>query len=323
MAAEAAVLGCGVSGLSTGVRLLEAGITTEIWSLESALDSVSNVAAAFWYPYRVYPEHLISQWAQVTYRELWQLHDVPGSGVRIRGSLELFPQPEPDPWWRSIPRSFRHAVAQELPGGYGDGYIFDSPVAEMPIYLPFLQRRFVALGGTVRLRALTSIDEIYRSHQMVVNCTGLGARELFGDTTLSPVRGQIVRVSQVGIDRLLIDHTIPTASPTSFRDQPTASWGAQPRTGTTTLTRILEPRRPSCPDASGMNRDWPPRPYWSIGWGYARGDRESASSWIRPSRRPCWYTTTEMAGRASRFRGAAPIMWCAWCGKLCGEEAWR
>ncbi len=44
---------------------------------------------------------------------------------------------------------------------------------------------------------------------VVVNCTGLGARELVGDSTLYPVRGQIVRVSNPGLTVSVRDELHP------------------------------------------------------------------------------------------------------------------
>jgi D-amino-acid oxidase len=43
----------------------------------------------------------------------------------------------------------------------------------------------------------------------VVNCTGLGARELVGDQTLTPVRGQVLVVRQFGLTEWLLDQSDP------------------------------------------------------------------------------------------------------------------
>ncbi len=56
---EALIVGGGVSGLSCGIRLLEAGYHVRIWARDLPLQTVSNVAAAVWYPFKAYPEHLV------------------------------------------------------------------------------------------------------------------------------------------------------------------------------------------------------------------------------------------------------------------------
>jgi len=45
---------------------------------------------------------------------------------------------------------------------------------------------------------------------VVVNCSGLGARLLGGDRSVVPVRGQVVYVEQVGLDRWWLDGAAPT-----------------------------------------------------------------------------------------------------------------
>jgi D-amino-acid oxidase len=44
---------------------------------------------------------------------------------------------------------------------------------------------------------------------VVVNCSGLGARELVGDSSMTPIRGQVVRVRNPGIRSFLLDNANP------------------------------------------------------------------------------------------------------------------
>ena len=60
------VLGCGVSGLSSGIRLLEAGHSVELWARELPPHTTSDVAAAVWYPYRAFPQDRVNVWAKRT-----------------------------------------------------------------------------------------------------------------------------------------------------------------------------------------------------------------------------------------------------------------
>jgi D-amino-acid oxidase len=199
------VIGCGVSGLSSGIRLLEAGFAVQIWARDLPPRTTSNVAAAIWYPYKAYPEHLVVGWSAATYADFVQLAQVPGTGVTQRWGSEIFPWAVEDPWWRAAVPGFRRATAGELPAGYQDGYVFEAPVIEMPVYLAFLMRRFESLGGQIEVRRLASVDEAFAHSDRVIDCAGLGARELVGDRTLTPIRGQVVRVAQVGIERFWLD----------------------------------------------------------------------------------------------------------------------
>jgi D-amino-acid oxidase len=78
-------------------------------------------------------------------------------------------------------------------------------VIEMPTYLKYLMRRFEALGGRIEQRSWGSIDAALAEAAIVINCAGLGARELVGDRSMLPIRGQVVRVAQVGLERFVLD----------------------------------------------------------------------------------------------------------------------
>ncbi|HMP39958.1 MAG TPA: FAD-dependent oxidoreductase [Roseiflexaceae bacterium] len=199
------VIGAGVSGLSCAIRLQEAGHRVRIWAASQPPHTTSNIAAAVWYPYRAYPEALVGAWGAATYAELLRLAKQPQTGVVQCPGIELFPSVTPDPWWRDAVPDFRHATAAELPPGYSDAYLFSAPVIEMPRYLPYLIERFAAAAGTIETRRLSRIDEAFSAAEVVVDCAGLGARELLGDHSLLPIRGQIVRVAQVGIERFTLD----------------------------------------------------------------------------------------------------------------------
>lgn len=199
------ILGCGVSGLSCGVRLLEAGHPVDIWARELPPHTTSDVAAAIWYPYRAFPQERVSAWSARTFEELCALAGQPGTGVlRVLG-VELLREPTPDPWWRPCVPGFRRATASELLPGYVDGYVFEAPVIDMPRYLPYLLARFRGLGGRVFQREVRSLDEAWAEAPLVINCTGLGSRSLMKDETLFPVRGEVLRVAPLPVERFLLD----------------------------------------------------------------------------------------------------------------------
>lgn len=200
------VIGAGVVGLSCAVRLLEAGHRVDVVARDLPLETTSAVAAALWYPYRALPQDKVLAWGTTSYAVFDALADAdPESGVRMVLGTEVFTRPEPDPFWRpAVPGLDRETT---LPEGYADGWTFATPVVEMPVYLPWLAARVEGLGGTItrlNLRALpTGAD-------LVVNCSGIGARLLGADRSVVPVRGQVVSVEQVGLDRWWLDAAGPT-----------------------------------------------------------------------------------------------------------------
>ncbi len=201
------VVGAGVVGLATAIRLCEAGIDVEVWARDITPNTTSDVAAAMWYPYRAWPAASVTAWSATTYRELFRLADVPGSGVRMRMGTQLLRRPAPDPWWVSAVPGF--ARAGRVPPTYADGFRFATPVADMSTYLPFLMARLQTLGAAVVRRTVSDLADVLGHADVVVNCAGLGAGQLARDDSLIPVRGQVVRVAQSGVEEWLLDEDDP------------------------------------------------------------------------------------------------------------------
>jgi D-amino-acid oxidase len=76
----------------------------------------------------------------------------------------------------------------------------------MPRYLAWLTAQVIEAGGTITRIGLSGLPE----GPLVVNCAGLGSRLLAADTTMTPVRGQVVVVEQFGLDQWWLDEDGPT-----------------------------------------------------------------------------------------------------------------
>jgi D-amino-acid oxidase len=206
---EALVIGCGVSGLSTAICLQEAGWRVNIWAAALPPHTTSSVAAAIWYPYRAYPLDRVTTWGKFTYAMLETFARNPATGVMMRKNVEVSRTRLPDPWWRDAVPDLRRCTPADLPPGYIDGLIFTTPVIEMPIYLQYLMDRFTAAGGSIEVRVVQSLVEATDIYAIVFNCTGLGAHTLLQDAEMHPIRGQIVRVENPGIEHAWLDEDNP------------------------------------------------------------------------------------------------------------------
>jgi D-amino-acid oxidase len=191
------VIGAGVVGLSCAVRLAEAGYSVGVLARDLPPETTSSVAAAVWYPYLISPPERVSAWSAATYRELVRLAETERS-IRLRTGSEYLAEKTTDPWWAGAVPDLRRITP---PGGFADGWSFTSPVVEMGRYLPYLVGRLETAGGTLSRVTLT---ELPNQADVVVNCSGLGARWLAGDSTVQPVRGQVAYVAQPGITEWLI-----------------------------------------------------------------------------------------------------------------------
>lgn len=200
------MVGAGVIGLTCAVRLLEQGHRVDVLARDLPLETTSAVAAALWYPYRAYPFEQVTAWSKATFEELSRLAGDDETGVRMRFGTELHRARTADPWWVSAVPGLTRVTT--MPAPYVDAWTFEAPVVEMPVYLPWLVGRVEELGGTLTRMALNALPD-GDGAEVVVDATGLGARLMAGDSSVLPVRGQVVIVEQVGLDRWWLDGSGP------------------------------------------------------------------------------------------------------------------
>ena len=82
------MIGAGVVGLSCGIRLLESGYVTRIVSRDVSPDTVSDIAAAWWYPFLAEPVEKTTRWSIETYHELLRLkHEFQLGFITMRKGL--------------------------------------------------------------------------------------------------------------------------------------------------------------------------------------------------------------------------------------------
>lgn len=208
--ADVVVVGAGFSGLTTAVVLQRSGRQVHVITADDPAGTTSMVAAAVWFPTEVGPRHRVVAWgrrALVEFERIAENH--PGSGVVLRETISLYRDDPGRPWWTDAVGQVEPAAAEDLPPGYRHGLRYVAPLAESPTYLPWLVDQLTAAGGTLERRRLASLEEVTGLAPVVVNCTGLGARELVGDDSVEPIRGQVVRTTNPGITVSVRDHLHP------------------------------------------------------------------------------------------------------------------
>jgi len=196
------VVGAGVIGLSCAVRLAESGYDVAVFARDLPLETTSAVAAAIWYPFLAAPEDRVAAWSRASYEEFSKLAESEPS-VRLRQGREYLVDPTPTPSWANTLDLQR---VGSPPPGFKDGWSFTTPVIEMPVYLQYLMKRLEAAGGTLTRAALSALPT---AADVVVNAAGLGARLTASDPTVTPVRGQVLTVEQVGLTEWLIADRSP------------------------------------------------------------------------------------------------------------------
>jgi len=81
---------------------------------------------------------------------------------------------------------------------FKSGFSLRVPLMDATIYLDYLANRFFTAGGelTDSMR-FENLEEVDRKFDLVINCAGIGARELVQDADLEPHRGQVAIVPKI------------------------------------------------------------------------------------------------------------------------------
>lgn len=189
-AVQIAVIGAGVIGLTSAMRLLEQGHAVTIFARETPPSTTSDIAAAYWAPHE-YGNERRWRWAHTSLHTFCQLATDSTAGIEIVYLYDLTDEGDVEFL------SFDHEQMEEVPLGTfpapWQGVRFTVPRIDVPIYMPWLLRRVQAAGGQVQQLEVQNWRDLSQDFPIIVNCSGLGAKLLTGDAVY-PIRGQVIRV---------------------------------------------------------------------------------------------------------------------------------
>jgi D-amino-acid oxidase len=198
------IVGAGVSGLTCGVVFVERGYRTAIFAKATGQQTTSGAAAAVWFPYDAQPAEKVIPWALRTFDVLTDLARAPESGVSMielrqfsrTGEIQI-------PDWAIPLGAQRLSVAtadRPQAGGYNfsSGFSLRVPLMDSTLYLNYLAKRFLKAGGAIHGNVqLEKLQDVDSKFDLVINCAGIGARELVHDRDLEPHRGQVAVVPRI------------------------------------------------------------------------------------------------------------------------------
>jgi D-amino-acid oxidase len=204
---DALVIGAGVVGLSSAVVLAEAGMSVVVETAELPGRTTSAAAGAVWDPYLTAPRDRALAWALRSLDEFRRAAADPArTGVRIGRGTQQSKVPCRPPYWTEHVGA-RICEDGELAPGYATGWGLEVPVLDAPVYLGHLAERLRRAGGRIRVREYRSLDGAGDRASVVVNCTGVGARNLLPDPSVWPLKGQLVVVENPGLTEFFCDDT--------------------------------------------------------------------------------------------------------------------
>ena len=205
---ECAVIGCGVVGLSTARLLQLRGSNPVIYTKAMPPLTTSNVAGGLWEPVTVFDHERVTpafrqQFAEASRFAFRRYQSLAGDwyGVRwlplyalsTRGPFQTPPPDSPNHDVEALYPEARQLDRGEHPFAVPFVYRRQTMLIEPAIYLAQLIRDFQLAGGRIVIQEFAAARDLTALREnLIFNCTGLGARTLFHDAELMPVKGQLV-----------------------------------------------------------------------------------------------------------------------------------
>lgn len=264
-----AIVGAGVSGLTCGVVFAERGWAAKIFAEQVGTQTTSGAAGALWFPYDAEPAEKVIPWALATYKVLVDLVAAPGrvctmhtstetgvSMIELRqycrvGEIEI-------PSWARSHSTF--VILSESKGsldhsGFTSGFSLRVPLIDTTIYLDYLIDRFQKAGGEIESGVrIEKLEDV--AGDLVINCAGIGARQLARDADLEPHRGQVAIVPKledihcaIVCDDAPLMYVIPRTNDCVFggTNHVSDNWDPDPKTTKAIVaecSRVLEIEKP-------------------------------------------------------------------------------
>ncbi|WP_188514526.1 FAD-dependent oxidoreductase [Blastomonas aquatica] len=193
-----AVIGSGIMGLTTARLVQEAGYRVTIYTETLPPGTTSNIAGGQINPASHFDEDMVTpQWreqaaAAADYsRRRFQIMVGDDYGIRWLPTYDQTRRTGPIPADLRFPGRSRLS-ASEHPFPLDNVVKYDTMYVETGRFLERLLSDIRVAGGAVEVRRFDTPEQVAAlPERLVLNCTGLGAAALFGDSELVPVRGQL------------------------------------------------------------------------------------------------------------------------------------
>ncbi|KAG7388177.1 hypothetical protein PHYPSEUDO_012979 [Phytophthora pseudosyringae] len=204
------VVGGGVIGLTSSLALLQNGFRHVRVVADNFNATTSHVAGGLWMPFSL-PDDADPakprKWCEVSYEWLTQVMGKHGeeAGIHVVQGVEVSSEGPPlvvHPYWAHCVENFRllsRGEAAEVSPDAEHGFAFETIIYNTGVFMEWLQKEVRDLGGVFEQRHVTDLDA--EDSDLLVNCSGLAAKELANDDTVYPIRGQIIKVHNPKLDK--------------------------------------------------------------------------------------------------------------------------
>ena len=192
---KVAILGSGVMGLTAATLILELGLKVTVYAKEFWKDTTSHVAGGQWAPSSVKysNESMFKDALKIAYNRF--ARDI-GQGFGVSKKVNYTPRPDPylDIVVSLVPGLIPAPVPMNLPFEHltSPGFMYQTLLIETPTFLEKLDRDLRQGNVPFKHKTFTNVASVLGLQEnLIVNCTGLGAKDIWGDTKLAPIKGHL------------------------------------------------------------------------------------------------------------------------------------
>ncbi|KAF7388819.1 hypothetical protein HZH66_009956 [Vespula vulgaris] len=202
-----AVIGGGAVGLTTALQVQRTLHNAEITIFASDFDNiVSNVAAGIFRVGSSYSgptEEITRKWIEDSYSyydSICKLSDASKAGITTISGYIFANSPSiiKNHWMEKLVPIYRNVTKEEFQlvgGNWKFGCFFTTLLTECKLYLPWILQQLKHNGAVVKKQKIDSLKELTTEYNIIMNCSGLEARNLCSDRHMVPIRGQIIKVA--------------------------------------------------------------------------------------------------------------------------------
>ncbi|KAI8373705.1 hypothetical protein BD560DRAFT_327905 [Blakeslea trispora] len=263
------VIGAGVIGLTTALLLRQKGynvtIIAEHFPGDSHPEYTSPCAGARWRTVAPNSDVRLQHYDSVSFKTFWELakSHAAEAGIMVVSAYDYYEHVTDDtknPWFKDLVPTFQFIDKSELPKEIAIGYHYTTVLINSLVYLPWLFKQYLLLGGRHCRQRINCISEAMSDDvDIVVNCTGVGVRNLGGvnDKSVVPVRGQNVLIKAPHIRKAVYLNTskgctyiIPRSDGTVVLGTTRDEGNTDPTINNEVTQDILQRAYAYCPDLS-------------------------------------------------------------------------
>ncbi len=190
-----AILGCGVIGLTTAFELLDKGYPVTIYASDFPPNTTSNIGAGLWDPFLLADKNeFIRQVGARAFNRFKSQAEEDFPEVKGVSHIDVYSFERSEQRRRLSPLlnpvdvevTFDHTITHR-------GVRWHTLRIDGDLFLADLLEKVVLKGATCVQRTFDTKDAILTlDKDVIINCLGYGAKKVFQDPLLLPIRGQLL-----------------------------------------------------------------------------------------------------------------------------------